>query len=448
MKAALLCVVMSTGCAQLIGIESDRPLELAHLAVSEGTLVPAFDPAVTAYTLALPYTAKQLAVEATSEDASVAITVGDHPSGVAAAVPIGASEIAITAHSSTGVVRTYTIAIERVDLDLAFGRPASVFAIGAVYDVDATDVDGDGVVDLAYSTSDGYLGTVINKGAYFRQDFYLQVPGLRGFVLADVTGDSHRDLVVSNGTLTFYAGVGDGTFGAAIARGMGQTTALAAGRFDTDARTDLVVSNADGNVTVLVGDGGTMAMGPAWKISPTLDEPRVVAMAQLDGVGAEELVALDTSERKLATGTVVDGQLVSSPVALVAGALPTDFVTADFDGDGHADIAVLDTIGKEVTVFTGYPSWKRTTYALGAYARSLVAGDLDADGIPDLAMIDVDDMLVLRNDGTAQFELRRFPSMAHTPSYLTIGDFDRDGRNDVVFALGASELVLVHGVGR
>jgi Cadherin-like beta sandwich domain/FG-GAP-like repeat len=444
---AILLVAL-TGCAQLIGIESDQPLELAHLTVSDGTLAPAFDPSITAYTLALPYTAKQLAVEATSEDPTVTISVDDHASGTATAVPIGASAISVIAKSSTGVERTYTIAVERVDLDLAFGPPTSVFAIGAVYDVDATDVDGDGVVDLAYSTSDGYLGMVINKGSYFRQDFYLQVSGLRGFVLADVTGDSHRDLVVSNGTITMYAGVGDGSFGAAIARGMGQTTALASGRFDGDAKDDVVVANGDGNVTILLGDGGTMAMGPSWKISPTLDEPRFIAFAQLDGTGPDELVALDSSERKLATGTVVDGQLVMSPVALVAGALPSDFVTADIDGDGHTDLAVLDTIGKEVTIFTGYPSWKRTTYPLGAYARSLVAGDLDADGITDLAMIDVDDMLVLRNDGTAQFELRRFASMAHTPSYLTIGDFDRDGRNDVVFALGASELVLVHGVGR
>lgn len=437
-----------TGCAQLIGIEDDRALELSALAVSQGELVPAFDPAQTSYTLVLPYTAKQLAVTATSEDESVAITVDDHAVEAAVAVPIGASAIAVTARSETGVERTYTIAVERVDLDLAFGAPASVYVIGAAYDLRAVDVDGDGATDVAYTSSDGHLGTVINRGSYWRQDYYAPFPSLRGFVLADVTGDSHRDLVVSDGSLTFYPGVGDGTFGAAVPRGLAQTTSLASGSLGGDARTDLIIANGEGNVSALTGDGATMAAGGTWKIAPTLDEPRFLALAQLDGTGADELVALDDSERTVSTGAFVDGELAMTALDLEPGALPTSFVVADFDGDGRADIAVLDTIGKQVTVFTHYPSWQHTTYALGAYARSLVAGDLDADGITDLAMIDVDDMLVLRNDGTAQFELRRFANIARTPSYLTIGDFNADGRNDVMFALGVSELVLVPGVGR
>jgi hypothetical protein len=58
------------------------------------------------------------------------------------------------------------------------------------------------------------------------------------------------------------------------------------------------------------------------------------------------------------------------------------------------------------------------------------------------------DLVVLRNDGAATFEQRRFTNMVDSPIELAIGDFNHDGRDDVIFTQGTAEMMMAFGAHR
>ena len=452
MIRAALFIAGLGGCAQLIGFSDPSELRLENLEVSTSTLVPAFDPDVTSYTVALPYVGPDLAVTA-SADQSVALTIDGADAKVdvpqSFTVPVGDMAIAFSLRSTSGVQRTYTVAVHRADLDLAFGTPQPVFAVANLYGVQRAEVNGDGVDDLLCTGTDGSVGTLVNNGAgVFTSSTSAWLPPMnsRTLSIADVTGDGIGDLVVSNGALMIGIGNGDGSYQAPTAFGaFDAASTFAIGHVDADALDDLVVANGPGLVTPVFGrTTGAPQKGTDWQLTQIEGEPRIVQIAKLDG---PKLVALDSTDHTIIVTTTTDAT-ARWPYPLDSNAYPSNMLVADFDGDSRDDIAFLDQVTGVVTVLTQFPNWVRTSVTVSDNPRSLVVADLDNDGIPDLAMTAGNDLVVLRNDGTAHFEQRRFASMVDSPIELAVGDFNHDGRNDVVFSQGTASLVMAFGVHR
>ncbi len=452
--ASVLVVVTLGGCAGLIGIEEESGLQLSGIEISVGTLEPAFSPDIASYRVTLPYPTDTIAIAAMTADPTVTLTIGGAqvtsaaPTSFAAAV--GSTSIEIEALTTSGVARTYTVDVERADLDLAFGPPSYVFGIGMMYDLDVADLDANGTADLVYRTFDGRIGTIMNDGAgTYSSGDYFQLTNTQDIAIADIDGDGHVELLISSTDFMIARGNLDGTHQMPVVRGPSQSGAIAAGNLDGDGRADAVVANGAGYVTPLFGDGAMMMMGPNWAISPTSAEPRILRCAQLDGVGNDAVVALNTSERTISVGSYAQPMMVTMgwlPVS--AGAHPTELVVADFDGDHHDDLAWLDPLAGEIVVATGYPAWATTTVSIGRFARSLGAGDLDGDGMVDLAALDNEVLIVARNGGGHQFDVRRFPAISNSPSNLAVGDFNHDGRADIVLSNATSELTMRLGAPR
>src|SRR6476620_5872482 len=60
---------------------------------------------------------------------------------------------------------------------------------------------------------------------------------------------------------------------------------------------------------------------------------------------------------------------------------------ADFDGDGHADVAVPFTLSQNLYIYHGHGDGKfdpPVIYLAGGYVQSIVPGDFNNDGKPDL----------------------------------------------------------------
>ena len=450
-SAFALAVIAGTGCAQLIGFEDQGELRLANLEVSTSALVPAFDPEVSSYALALPYVGPALSITASGDPSlTLAINGAAVQTGVpqAFAVPVGDMTIAISVRTTSGVERAYTVAVHHADLDLAFAAPTAVFGLTSTYAVARADVNNDGVDDLVATGDDGSVGAFVNDGTgVFTTTSTWWLPNLnpRALAVADVSGDGIGDLVVANGSLMIANGTGDGSFATPAAfGGFSDVGALAIGRVDADALDDVVVGNGTGLVTPVYGRTTGPVKGMDWPITQIVGEPSIVRVAKLDGA---KLVSLDPTEHQIIV-TATSDPTMRWPYPLDSLAFPRDLLVADFDGDARDDIAFLDEATGVVTVLTKFPNWQRTSVTVAGNPRALVVGDLDGDGNVDLAMTAGNDLVVLRNDGTATFEQRRFANMVDTPSGLAVGDFNHDGRADVIFAQGTSEMMMALGVHR
>jgi len=122
---------------------------------------------------------------------------------------------------------------------------------------------------------------------------------------------------------------------------------------------------------------------------------------------------------------------------------PFGIVSADFNGDGHLDLAVApNSTSGEVIVLYGRGGTEKfgppTNFPAGANARSVTAGDLNGDGKPDL-IVDLDDfgqptgrISILLNDGTGKFGAPGIISLTRDPGRPVLGDVNNDGKVDMV----------------
>lgn len=128
----------------------------------------------------------------------------------------------------------------------------------------------------------------------------------------------------------------------------------------------------------------------------------------------------------------------SDQVAFTVGAQPfvggrsLNIVTADFNGDSHADFAA--TNGSDAVVYfgDGVGAFELDGFfPAGDFPGELVVADLNRDDAPDLVVSNFDHISVLRNDGTGHFLAPvNFPAGSR-PTALAAGDFNGDGRIDV-----------------
>jgi hypothetical protein len=135
------------------------------------------------------------------------------------------------------------------------------------------------------------------------------------------------------------------------------------------------------------------------------------------------------------------------------------FAVGDFNGDGKLDIAIPQNTGNTVSVELGNGDGTfaaAVDYGVGASPNFVLAADFNGDGNLDLAVasgVDESISILLGNgNGTFQSALIVSPgagsASAPTPKYLAAGDFNRDGKQDLVLASGQTvEIFLGNGDG-
>lgn len=162
----------------------------------------------------------------------------------------------------------------------------------------------------------------------------------------------------------------------------------------------------------------------------------------------------------------VSGTLMSAANSpFQVGTSPNSVAVADFNGDGKPDLAIANYgansggPGSSVTVLLGDGSGNFTQASnspilvptgQNGNSYSLAAGDFNADGRPDIAVAAVysDNVTVLLGNGDGTFtEASGSPfavgSHPQQPFFVTVGDFNNDGIQDLVTANAASNTVTV-----
>jgi hypothetical protein len=125
-------------------------------------------------------------------------------------------------------------------------------------------------------------------------------------------------------------------------------------------------------------------------------------------------------------------------------------VTADFDSDGNADLAVGTSKG--LTVFYGDGTGNFTRVDVGGSTAFLQVADVDGDGRPDLisaqGTFPAVSIVTFRNNGDRTFAQRDSgPISGWNGTGFAAADFDGDGKADVALSTGQLTVGVAVGNG-
>lgn len=289
---------------------------------------------------------------------------------------------------------------------------------------------------------------------------------------ADFDGDGIQDAVVSGidaGMATVLFGSGDGAFRAAsVELPIGQSIrGVAAADFNGDHKADVAVADLAGSQIVVVPGNGDGTFGSSSSIR-LASGPGALFVANFDNQNGPDLLTVNSADHTLTVllNRSTSGGFLVQPSVPVGENLRA-VGTADFNGDGLADIAVVETSahgGDEISILLNggggsfQPAASATSVG-GDGAIALAAGDFNNDGAADIAVLNAGvttintfSVSVLLNQTEAQSngELRgtgsflagpAFPitcpgringiPVLCTPQDITSADFDLDGSLDI-----------------
>ena len=315
----------------------------------------------------------------------------------------GYPDIAFVGPDNTTGDDTVTILTGRPDGTLSFTSSA-VVPHGGYSFIAASDLNNDGIPDLAVLTGENTTCILLGKGngAFTPGPCVPTQMYASGLALGDVTSDGNVDLLIgSEFGIAIYPGNGDGTF---------QTALPIDGNFTGD---DIVLTD-------LNGDG--------------------ILDAITSGVNA--LAFLGKGDGTF-TNTFLYETVQDLPIATPA--------VADFNGDGILDLAFLT----EQAVVT-FPGLGNGTFTGGANISSfppvaLFAGDFNNDGVADIYLVHCSapsttpsedqfcdagqtyssDLYV--NDGKGSFTSVPGPAFGTQPPPAVLASFDNLGLSEVAY---------------
>jgi hypothetical protein len=262
--------------------------------------------------------------------------------------------------------------------------------------------------------------------------------------VADFDNDNVTDLAVTNrdGTVSILLGNGDGTFQRQRTFPAGPLpTAVTVGDFDGDGTLDLAVTNyGPPGVSVLLGNGDGTFKPPVFYSLPGVDRPERIATADFDNDGNLDLATVNLDGAPLSVLLGNGDGTFRNPVNYGSVSFGSSLAVADLTGDGNLDIVVANTYSNILTVYYGdgtgaFP----TTRSLSApHPVGVAIGDVNGDGIPDLIATDLFDpqvVVLLGNaDGTYGSPMTYSIGAAAHGDGVVLDDFNGDGNLDVATA--------------
>jgi hypothetical protein len=300
--------------------------------------------------------------------------------------------------------------------------------------------------------------------------------GTQAVALGDFNGDGNLDAVVpaffrvNNGTdavptpvVNLQKGNGDGTFQSPYqtlplpAEGVYVTVA----DFNGDSHPDFAVEDSAGNVSVALNKGDGTFQNPFivftdTSVNTALSFPvnQSPVVGDFNGDGIPDL-AVATQGNGVAVLLGKGDGTFQKPVFYPASRYIDGIVVADFNGDGHLDIATangggnLPVVPADITIL--YDNGDGTFQPPVAYSywpgdnppfpASLAVGDFNGDGRPDLVLTEVGHQLpvtVMLNNGDGSFQVVQGPLVEG--GVPVVGDFNHDGHLDVAYAAASIPL--------
>ena len=232
---------------------------------------------------------------------------------------------------------------------------------------------------------------------------------------------------------------------------------------DGDGKADLAATTGSGGYT---GSGyigvkrntsspGSLSFDPEISFG-TGYFPNQIAASDINGDGKLDLVASGQDIFVFKNTSGGTGNISFTPVPVVTSHVFGTLAIGDLNGDGKPDIVITNPSTNSVMVYGNVSTPDSIAFALpisfslGAegITASLAVGDLDADGKPEIVVTYAfSGVVVFHNTGgngkfsftqTGPFPIKSYFTSGASPSAVSIGDLDGDGKPDLAIALGAN----------
>ena len=407
-------------------------------------------------------------VKATISAASATSLTVTVPTG-AAYQPISVNTNSLIAWSSYPFIVTFAGGNDFVPNSFA-SKVDFVTGINPQYVLSA-DIDGDGKLDIVTANyGSNSISIFKNTGSPGVISFAAKTDFTTGtnpetFAIGDIDGDGKPDIAVANynsntisvfkntsiaGTVSFALKVdyitGTGPYGVAIKD------------IDGDGKPDIAVPNfTSSTVSVLRNNGSVGSISFASKLDfPTGNGPNNVVLEDIDGDKKSDLVIpnLNANTVSILRNTSTPGTLsFAGKLDFPAGNSPWDVKAGDFDGDGKLDIVIANSSVASATVLGNLSTpgnismAAKVPYGIGTSSQSVTIADLNGNGQPDIVSANsiATSVSILKNTSAASIS---FATMANylvgsLPYSVSTGDFDGDGKDDIVSANTSSNTISV-----
>ncbi|MEZ5962380.1 MAG: VCBS repeat-containing protein [Planctomycetota bacterium] len=319
------------------------------------------------------------------------------------------------------------------------------------------DVSFDGFPDIVVSNLDGFSISILRRidARAYRTDTVNTDGAPSLSAIGDLTGDGVNDLVVSvfsRASVSLYPGQSNGSLGDELQVGIsGQPLRPLIVNVDPSQgpAADLLVCPVLGDRLSLIFGGAGLPRG-AFNYAAGVPVAEAVATADFDGDGTADLAAGGVGSATVAISTLLDSpatrtRVLVPQVRLDTPAGPFNLVAQDFNADGRPDLAVAMKGGVCLFANRSDASGLRMenvpadggflVEASGSF--SVAAGDMNGDGLLDVVLTSVSENQVKVLPALSNnFDYAAVPMVLDVPGRpLGLALADLDGDGDLDLAV-------------
>lgn len=243
---------------------------------------------------------------------------------------------------------------------------------------------------------------------------------------------------------------------------------VAIGDFDGDGDDDVALPSSNGDLVVRTNEGGVTFDSFTYASGGAVTNPRNIVAADFDGDNRDDVAIADFGGDRIvlwlnsadANPADLFPAANASSLALPAGAGVQGVTAADLDGDGDVDIIAANPTPDNISVFINEGDGNfaaKADYAAGQDSFATAVADFNLDGNLDIVSANAfgldgtnGDFSIYLGNGDGTFEDGEFFSAGVDaldqplhPRSVAVGDFNGDGKPDVVLASNPGDAVAV-----